>query len=497
MRRRRGYLLLPVSLALALLAAVAFLLHQEGGLRRAQSAGRTQADAARALAEAGLGHMRWRLNRSNCTAYADLPSTSLGDGSYAVTVTPKAGTPVTLTATATLPDGTQARIVRRDVVVYGPAVTRSLQPNANGIDTYLDQGASTRNYGGDTFMWVSPGSGNTLLRWDLGLLPRVAAIRAAALRLNAVASPSGGGGPISVHRVTRDWVEGTQNGSGTADGATWTTYDGSGAWSAAGGDYEAAPIASRAVTSGGWQTWEVAPLVQEWVAGRIPNQGMLMKSDATTVKFASSDDASANRPTLDLVYALPCGMSAGPVTVTLAPAADTELDQYLPSVNWGGDVEMWLEKSSKEETPALRFDLQSIAPGHKVKNARLRLHAYAASVVSATQVQLEALTESWDEGTRVGGGAPDGATWNERRPGLAWSTPGGTTSGAVVASAAVAAGFAGGWLEFDLTAQVQQWVDFPAGNQGVSLHLTKKDNLLQIRTREAATNRPELVVTYE
>lgn len=501
MKHLRGYLLLPVSLALALVAAVAFLLAEDGGARNGQTARRMQADAARGLAEAGFNQLLWRLNQKNCTSYTDLPATSLSGGTYSATVTPKSGTPVTITATGTLPDGTHAQVVRRDVVVYGPATTRSLQPDSAGIDTYIDKGGSTRNYGAATLMWVSPDWDNALMRWDLGTIPRAASIRSAVLRLDALAAPSGGGGAVTVHRVTRTWSEGTQNGSGTADGATWTTQDGIAAWSNVGGDYESAPSASRNVVDSNWHGWEIGPLVQEWVSGRIANQGLLLKSDATTVKFASSDDGTtAQRPALDLTYALPCGMSSGPTTGTLAPEADTELDGTLPAINWGSDPQMWIVNTDKgvKETPVVRFDLQGIAPGSTVSQARLRVYVELATMAGGSSaVEVYNVTEAWDEGTRRGTGTADGASWNNRKVGVAWTTAGGTTSASPTASTNVAGTFTNGWLEFDLTALVQQWVDFPATNFGAALRVVRRKSELRASTREAAANKPELVVTYQ
>lgn len=40
---------------------------------------------------------------------------------------------------------------------------------------------------------------------------------------------------LEVRKMKRTWVEGTKNGIGTADGATWNTYDGVNAWTEAGG----------------------------------------------------------------------------------------------------------------------------------------------------------------------------------------------------------------------------------------------------------------------
>jgi hypothetical protein len=119
---------------------------------------------------------------------------------------------------------------------------------------------------------------------------------------------------ISAYRVTRAWVEGTRSGSGTADGATWTTYNGSSSWSSAGGDHDVSAAALTTVgASSGWYAWNAAPLVSGWLTTPASNKGMLLAGpsggSSMTATFTSSDatgSSAGRRPQLSVTYTGPC-----------------------------------------------------------------------------------------------------------------------------------------------------------------------------------------------
>lgn len=103
-RRHAGFLLLPVSLLLAVIGALSYALVQDIGSASRPAA--REAERARQLAEAGIAHATWKLNQlTTCSGYTDIATTSLGSDQYQVTVSPSSGSPVTLTATATLASG--------------------------------------------------------------------------------------------------------------------------------------------------------------------------------------------------------------------------------------------------------------------------------------------------------------------------------------------------------------------------------------------------------
>lgn len=127
----------------------------------------------------------------------------------------------------------------------------------------------------------------SLSTWNLGALPPKSYITLAELKLYLHSSSAGAAASIGVHRQTRTH---TIN-------ATWNTYDGTNAWTTAGGDFNATAEHTNPNIgpSVGWYSWYPTKLVQGWYDGSIPNQGMLLKASneaaANLLTFASYDAA--------------------------------------------------------------------------------------------------------------------------------------------------------------------------------------------------------------
>lgn len=138
-----GFVLVAIVMALAIVGAVAFLLNREGGMGVRLAGSSFEATRARYVAEAGLEHERWRLNRAGCVAYTNLPSTALGNDTYSATVASTSGSPVTITGTGTLVTGASHQLRRSGIPIFGDLRTDSIRPSSGGIrDTYLADGAS-------------------------------------------------------------------------------------------------------------------------------------------------------------------------------------------------------------------------------------------------------------------------------------------------------------------------------------------------------------------
>ncbi len=90
-----------------------------------------------------------------------------------------------------------------------------------------------------------------------------------------------------------------------AIGASWNYEDGQNAWSIPGGDFGA--MAATAAGAAGWMAWNVTSVVQDWVAGTVPNDGLILMESSevtgTLHAFASSDASDpAIRPKLTVTY---------------------------------------------------------------------------------------------------------------------------------------------------------------------------------------------------
>ncbi len=274
--------------------------------------------------------------------------------------------PALLKAVGTLDNGISRSISRNDVtLVQHPAgFSLSRITAGSGQDAMLDSFYNNRDYGVHE-LEVSLGSGstveNSVLQFELPAIAPGARIISAQLDLfHYVTTRSTGNLVVDVHRVTRSWVEGTHDGTGTADGATWDSWDGSSSWSSAGGDYEVASAASSEVSpaTGDWESWEIAELVRGWIDGSYPNHGLLLKGTGDfDISFASREDANAAlHPRLSITYACECGQvcsaprgSGNILMVVVNPTTLVAEDQQAKDLfeSWGYTVNVISESANQ------------------------------------------------------------------------------------------------------------------------------------------------------
>ncbi len=323
--RSGGYLLLPVVLVIAVVAAVAFLMNRESTIDIRAAGAAAEGDAARYIAEAGLRHALWTANTGACSSYG-LPKTSFSGQSYEVVFTPDNGSPVSVTATGTLASGATRTLRRDGVRIHQASSGITVEPDtAAGKDTRLYEWKPNWNYGESTNLQVegwSNSRSHSLIRFDLSGIPPGAQITGALLELYQN-SLSSWGGTVSVHRITRDWVEGNANG-GSGNGATWNESEPGVPWTTPGGDVDPAAFAVTTIPVGvqGWFQWDVTALVNGWHSSVDPNYGLLLKpgDDSTGVYFSSSDDVASELPRLIVTYACECGV----VCLPPPPACDAD-----------------------------------------------------------------------------------------------------------------------------------------------------------------------------
>ncbi len=161
----------------------------------------------------------------------------------------------------------------------------------------------------------------------------------------------------------------------------------------------------------------------------------------------------------------------------------------------------------------LHFDLSSIPANAVISSATLTVYT-DRSAPGATNVELRRVSANWGEGTSDGAelevagaaAAPGDATWLQRMfPDTAWATPGGSFSATPSASTAVAANIrsmtAVPFTGVNLVADVQSWVNTPAGNFGWALvssdeNLTASVKRFISRNSTLAAQRPVLTISY-
>jgi RHS repeat-associated protein len=163
-----------------------------------------------------------------------------------------------------------------------------------------------------------------LLKFNLSSIPLAANVFDAKLGLYVQSKSTSTSKPIGVYRVTKPWTT----------GATWESYDGTHAWTTAGGDYNNpsensdASVNPSVGASTGWSYWYPTKMVQEWVNGTnapagegAENNGLIVKDETdntiNNVLTFSSIRASSNQPFLEVKYE-PRGYGSEPEYTTLS-----------------------------------------------------------------------------------------------------------------------------------------------------------------------------------
>jgi hypothetical protein len=537
----KGFTLLPVVLAMTIVAVVALLLNRDNGLNARMITQQADLERARYAAQAGLQAANFALQAAGCNGLYPTASTPVSNpnfrgASYSAYSTTSTGSPVTLVATGSYNDAS-VTLTRSEVRVYQPRTTRVIQPDpGTGQDTFVDS-TLERNFGRDARLRLQSGRYAPLLKISLTTLPAGSRVipwyDAANARLQPgavlslyqydIASSGTGTLVLNAYPVSRSWLAGTKTGGGTPDGATWLTYDGNSAntWSAPGAGHGPMPLATTPYSGViGWVDFDLTNAVAAWLDGIHTNHGVWLVATGGSIgntAYVSSNDNSnaALRPKLTLSVQHPCGTGGA----TIAPAADAHLKSGVDETrNFGAAMAMDVNYTSPERRVLVRFDVSAIPAGTILKSAILRV--YCRSVTSPTSapktVNAYFVNESWVEGTMSGTGTANGATWRTRNGTLEWTNTGGAGSGPggyYYASWAVPgkdeasgvsplpASFTQGWVSFDITPAAQYWLDNgPSSNSGMLIRMpsTTNTDVLQFDSREStAGTAPQLVVVYQ
>lgn len=150
--------------------------------------------------------------------------------------------------------------------------------------------------------WSGDHDHNTIMRFDVqSVVPKAAQVLEAKLGLYLWAQSTTTSKPVRVHRLTRSFTS----------AANWSRYDGTNAWSAAGGDFDPTVESSTEVGATGstnrYHYWGVRGLAEGWLKGTTPNDGLLLKDGGGQVvnalQFRASEHTDGTkRPYLDIRY---------------------------------------------------------------------------------------------------------------------------------------------------------------------------------------------------
>ncbi len=376
-----------------------------------------------------------------------------------------------------------------DVAAAGPLAVQTHQPSTTFLlpvqrDTYLDWGASSQNFGSSTELFAKRPSGNDgtrpVLGFDLAQIPAQARVLSATVHLFAIQSSAH---PLSLHRVTSAWAENT---------ATWaslaTAYD----------PTVAGSLAPN--TANQFAGADVTPLVQAWVAGGVPNFGVILVPTTlnSETRYAAKEwGTQTQRPYLEVVIATD--------SIALTAQKDTAIWKTPADQNYGACdyVGLGTEGDSiGNGRPLFQFDLASLPSQAVILSAHLQLTKIDGANVEH-DIGLYAMSAAWDEGSGGCVGATQPANWTTRQAvtawtqaATAWTQAGGDYDPTAIAVTKVNTNTQYIW---DVTGLVGQWNAGSRPNHGVLLGTPDQGtDLYEFASREHAdpSLRPRLIIKY-
>ena len=198
--------------------------------------------------------------------------------------------------------------------------------------------------------------------------------------------------------------------------------------------------------------------------------------------------------------------------INITPSKDNTLYQYDPA---DGDTSnalgfhLFAGKTAMGELRrgVLAFNIAgSIPAGSTITGVTLSMNMSRTPINVAYPVELHKLLADWGEGTSQASGeegdgapaTPNDATWRHRFfDTIFWAAQGGDFSATVSASQSVSVVGPYTWSSQQMVADVQDWLDNPAGNFGWLVLGDEKPTLTAKRfdTRESA-NPPVLTIEY-
>ena len=377
--------------------------------------------------------------------------------------------------------------------------TVAFQPDiTEGKDAFVNTSNPAGNNGNVVSIvvaaWTSGGSPLKdigLLQFDLSSIPTNATIVTAKLSLYA--------DPSSIWGNAGQPTYGNNNASYLKQITS--------AWTEAGVNYNNAPSSSAAnqlllaqstSTNQDYTDIDVALFAQDWVSNPSQNFGMMIDMITSTqynsMMFCSSDHpTAAKRPKLEVCYTLP------ETCITLQPDSATGKDAFVnssnPSGNNGNVVNIvtaaWTSGGSPlKDIGLLEFDLSSVPANAIVTSALLSLYADPSSIWGNTgqptyginnASYLKKITAAWNETNVSYTNVPSATTVDQILLPQSSSTN-------------------QDYLDIDIAAFAQQWVDNPLQNSGMMIDMitsTQYNSMIFCSSdHPTAAKRPKLELCY-
>ena len=183
---------------------------------------------------------------------------------------------------------------------YPVIIDPTISPGATTDCSLISGSSASTTYCADPLLKIGYDGSKThrsILKFDVSSIPAQTTVMGAWVALNTTGSTTGATINTSLHNLTRAFTS----------SATWNTYNGSSAWTTAGGDYTATAEYSALVAGNtGYKYWYLTQLAQNWVDGTTTNHGVIIRPTTTTnqvISFASAQHATSSiRPFLSVTY---------------------------------------------------------------------------------------------------------------------------------------------------------------------------------------------------
>lgn len=314
---QRGFILIAVSLALAVLAALTLSSSQFAGNSDVKEL--VAAEQLEQMAQAALTRSRQQWQRDNCNNYTTFSDENLSDietGSFSASATPNSGSPVLIDLSVSVDGASRNLQITGETMYQWPHQSASISTATQGFDNSIHDGIQDQlNYGiADTLRLQNQlGRARPLIHFDLSGISANVELKSATLQLNIVSNNNSGDVSATIYRLRRDWLEGSMNGAQDSAGSSWEKYNGGTDWNNEGGDYSSSAYASLTIPAAytGPLSVDIQSLVNGWIKGYEANQGLIIIADSgtETLQFASGENSDAvSHPNLSLEWRCPCNL---------------------------------------------------------------------------------------------------------------------------------------------------------------------------------------------
>ncbi|MDJ0833729.1 MAG: DNRLRE domain-containing protein [Gammaproteobacteria bacterium] len=472
-RRDRGYILLPVVILIAAIAAIAVLNSQQSAMNLQLAGNEFDNIEAEYVAQAGMQHATQQLGRQGCGPFSDITNFALGEHNYSATLNTSQAATDSLTLNVD-----QDNWIRSD----SPAVNNG---NDNSLKLYFNAGTKYR----------------PMYRFNLtGILPGSTILSATAKFHVLKEHPLY---PVTIHRITEDWAE---------DTATWNSMS---------SNLEQAILATipPQPNRDQWVSVNLTAQVQAWVNGQA-NYGIMFDTDSDGMDAEYSSRDSVNAPILEVITGdLPAASNSIDVTGTLANGSRHDLTRqniqlqqvpafqhaYQPNANDMDDsrieqgetlqafgIDNVIRVQDDDIRGLLRFDISRALPKGAILNSA-RLELYAPVVNRDGDMLLHNLERDWVEGDCATAGC--GADWTTYDGTNNWDIEGGDFDSQVIDQ--ITTSGPNKWYSLDITEIARQWLNGERENHGLLLRGSDSiDILMNSSDHPDSWTHPRLLLTY-